>query len=110
MMGGAPRLGVLGSLMVEVGASVARLQRDLGQAKAMVQKGARKIKRAAATIGVALSAAFAIRGIKNFIAAGIEAGSMPAYFLIFFLHTGYFDPQSLPALIVTNTEKPCPLQ
>jgi hypothetical protein len=59
-------LGNLGELMVDIGANVARLQRDAGKAVRVAKGMERKIKRFASSIGMALSGAFGVVSIVRF--------------------------------------------
>jgi len=60
------------SLIVEVGANVARMQRDMNRISRHVETTTQKMTRLFKGVGVALGAAFTVRAITNFMKATID--------------------------------------
>ncbi len=64
----------VGTLMVEIGADVARMQSDLGKMNHMLQKQARQAKAAFGAVGVAVAGAFSVAAVSQFGRAVFDAG------------------------------------
>ncbi len=68
----------VGTLLVEVAANVATIQRDMGKASQVVTRAQRQIQSAARWISGSLAAAFTVAGIKAWIGGVIDAGDATA--------------------------------
>ncbi len=61
-----------GSLMIDIGTNIARLQADMGKAMKMVDNASRSMSRAFSSVGVAVGGAFSVAGIAMFVKSAID--------------------------------------
>jgi len=64
---------IIGALMVDVGANVARLQHDMNRAQSTFKRSSDRMKKMAKNLGIAIGAGMAVRAIVNSGKHSLEA-------------------------------------
>ena len=65
----------VGSLLIEIGADIARLRQDMGQVQTVLSQSARTMQNTMAGVGTAIAGAFSVSQVANFTVAITEAAA-----------------------------------